>query len=112
MCILQSIYNVKQRIYKACREPIEEPSAECVERDLKMINSDNYFDKCCYVRYRKAGKMRSECLGIFREDFMDIPEFIDGLEADLPEIKIYEFNCNSSYLKIFVLVFALFNLLF
>ena len=112
MCILQSIYNVKQRIYKACREPIEEPSAECVERDLKMINSDNYFDKCCYVRYRKAGKMSSECLGIFRRDFIDIPNLIDIWEKDSPEMKIYEFNCNSSYLKIFVLVFALFNLLF
>ena len=99
MCILQSIYNVKQRIYKACREPIEEPSAECVERDLKMINSDNYFDKCCYVRYRKAGKMRSECLGIFREDFMDIPEFIDGLEADLQKLKYMNLIAILSILK-------------
>ena len=87
--------------------------ATCVDLDLtSKFNENRYYEKCCYMRYRIEGKMGSTCLGIFRRDFIDIPNLIDIWEKDSPEMKIYEFNCNSSYLKIFVLGFALFSLLF
>ena len=65
--------------------------------------------------------MRNGCLGLTREFFMDVPETISILEKGkrkdpayqyFKDSKIYELNCNSSYLKLFALSFALISLLF
>ena len=56
--------------------------------------------------------MKRTCIGVDRQAFMDIPEYIERFENLNPAMKIYELNCNSSYLKIFALGFALFSLLF
>ena len=114
-CVLCRAYNVIEREYGQC-DPGEKPegSSDCVDRDLNAGDKkyNRYFDKCCFLRYRREGVMNSTCIGVDRQAFMDIPEYIERLENLDPAKKIYELNCNSSYLKIFALGFALFSLLF
>jgi len=115
-CVLCRAYNVIERKYGQCvrKETPPEGSSDCVDRDLDAgdENYNRYFDKCCFLRYRKEGEMKRTCIGVDRQAFMDIPEYIERLENLDPAKKIYELNCNSSYLKIFALGFALFSLLF
>ena len=83
----------------------------CVDRDLYANDSDiRYYDRCCYIRYMEEGQMQGSCMGIRREQYMDIVDAIDYLERT-HSIKIYELNCKSSYLQ-FALVFALLSFLF
>ena len=107
----------------------------CVDRDL-YVNSSHirYYDRCCYMRYMNQGQMSGTCIGIRREEYMDIVDAIHNIEreglrhlrwADIHDIqfaagdlhdhsdriKIYELNCKSSYLQ-FALVFALLSFLF
>ena len=86
--------------------------SDCVDLGLAQKNSDRYYDKCCFLRYRRNGIMNLQCLGITRHGFIDVPELIERIEEVFPNMKVYELNCNSSYLKIFALVFALFCLFF
>ena len=114
-CVLCRAYNVIERKYGQCvTKEKPEGSSDCVDRDLDAgdENYNRYFDKCCFLRYRREGVMNSTCIGVDRQAFMDIPEYIERLENLDPAKKIYELNCNSSYLKIFALGFALFSLLF
>ena len=114
-CVLCRAYNVIERGNGQC-EKYENPegSSDCVDRDLNAGDEkhDRYFDKCCFFRYRREGEMKRTCIGVDRQAFMDIPEYIERLENLNKTWKIYELNCNSSYLKIFALGFALFSLLF
>ena len=119
-CVLCRAYNVKEREGYSCDEyylieGIEGKlsASTCVDLGLESIIYENYYyDKCCFVRLRINGYMLSECFGIFRDEFMDVPELIESIEKESPYMKIYEFNCNSSYLKSLALFFALFSLLF
>ena len=114
-CVLCRAYNVIERKYGQCvSDETPEGSSDCVDRDLDAgdENYNRYYDKCCFLRYRREGVMKSTCIGIDRQAFMDIPEYIERLENLNKTWKIYELNCNSSYLKIFALGFALFSLLF
>ena len=114
-CVLCRAYNVIEREYVPCATKEKpEGSSDCVDRDLDAgdENYNRYFDKCCFLRYRSEGLMNSTCIGVDRQAFMDIPEYIERLENLNKTWKIYELNCNSSYLKIFALGFALFSLLF
>ena len=124
-------YNVEEREEGHCMaaenakfdEVVDNPNlslSSCVDRDLYGGKS-RYFDKCCYMRYRKDGFMRHGCIGLNREQVMDIPETIHNLEKgernhflndEFKNSKIYELNCNFSYLKLFALSFALISLLF
>ena len=109
-CVICLAHNVENRNTGDCKGDADGPS-DCV--DLNLIADDNlYYDKCCFYRYRKAGSMVSTCMGVNRQQFIDIPEYIERLEKIDPNLKVYELNCNSSYLKIFALGFALFSLLF
>ena len=114
-CVLCRAYNVIERGNGQC-DKYENPkgSSDCVDRDLDAgdENYNRYFDKCCFLRYRREGVMNSTCIGIDRQAFMDIPEYIEREEKLNKTLKIYELKCNSSYLKIFALGFALFSLLF
>ena len=83
----------------------------CVDRDLYANTSDiRYYDRCCYMRYMRQGEMLGRCVGVGREEYMDIVDTIHYLERSA-RIKIYELNCKSSYLQ-FALVFALLSFLF
>ena len=86
----------------------------CVDRDLYVDASDiryyRYYDRCCYMRYIDQGEMYGRCVGVGREEYMDIVDTIHYVESTAG-IKIYELNCKSSYLQ-FALVFALLSFLF
>ena len=56
------------------------------------------------------GEMVGACIGITREEYIDIVQTINFIERE-SDVKIYELNCKSSYLK-FALVFALLSFLF
>ena len=121
-CQRPRAYNVETRNEIGCRGNFEAAdetysTSTCVDRDLYA--GDGYYDKCCYIRFRKAGEMKQGCIGLKREHFMDVPETIQSMEKgkiymfeNLKDSKIYELNCNSSYLKLFALSFALISLLF
>ena len=116
-CVLCRAYNVKEREGYSCDEFYliegELSTSTCVDLGLESLYYENYYyDKCCFVRLRINGYMLSECFGIYRDEFMDVPELIESIEKESPYMKIYEFNCNSSYLKSLALFFALFSLLF
>ena len=119
-------YNVQNRAYGECNLTLYSASdndlsmSDCVDQDLYYSAGKYYFDKCCYIRYRKEGEMLQGCIGLNREQFMDVPETIRRMEKGdkllnydaFKDSKIYELNCNSCYLKICALGFALISLLF
>ena len=117
-------YNVEDRVEGACTDIGGEASdsistSTCVDRNL-YENKYGYYDKCCYIRFRKDGVMKHECIGLTREYYIDVVQTIENIEkgkmperySKLKDSKIYELNCNSSYLKLFALSFALISLLF
>ena len=107
--------------------------SDCVDRqlshgDLAIDDDDNdgrNYDKCCYFRIMTKGTVYYGCIGLDRDDTMDV---IDGInlgensldkffkDAALREegegFKIYSIDCKASYIKYFSLVFMLFGLLF
>ena len=113
-CILCRAYNVEERDTVKCEGGNPAGASDCVDRNLNAGDDKKsiYYDKCCFFRYREKGEMQSKCKGVDRQEFMDIPEYIERLEKLNPDMKVYELNCNSSYLKLFAFGFTLFNLLF
>ena len=122
-------YNLEDRLPEngQCYRGFDEANdnlyvSSCVDRDLYDIEYGyGYYDKCCYIRFRKEGKMYDGCIGLTREQFIDVPETIESIEKgkkrtnlirNLENSKIYQLNCNSSYLQIFALSLALISLLF
>ena len=104
--------NVEDREEGSCESASAEGTSSCVDRSLYDSNKGRYYDKCCFLRYRANGEMGYSCIGVTSQEYFDIPEFINKLEEESSNMKIYELNCNSSYLKIFALSFALVSLLF
>ena len=94
--------------------------SDCVDLQLYSKTNKRYFDKCCFVRFQKAGVMHSGCVGLFRDQIIDITETIKRMEngdkniwtRDGVNSKIYDLDCKASYIHIFAIVFALFGLLF
>ncbi len=92
----------------------------CIDSNLYSTNKKKYFDKCCYIRTMIKGHMYGGCVGIMRDQFTDITDTITKMEKGDKNIwtsyannsKIYELDCNSSYLRSLALVFALLSLLF
>ena len=106
--------------------------SDCVDR--KLGASRGLYDKCCYYRMMINGKSINGCLGLKRNDTMDVPGYIKISEKQLKDImrsadpesleflglemtegtdvKIYSIDCEASYTKFFVSVFALFCLFF
>ena len=106
--------------------------SDCVDRNLGAPRG--LYDKCCYYRMMINGKSINGCLGLYRNDTMDVPGYIDisekqvkdillskdpeyleslGLEmTEGTDVKIYSIDCEASYTKFFVSVFALFCLFF
>ena len=117
-------YNVEDRVEGNCTNISGEDSdsistSTCVDRNL-YEKGYGYYDKCCYIRFRKEGRMYGGCIGLTREYYIDVVQTIENIEkgkmperySKLKDSKIYELNCNSSYLKLFALSFALISLLF
>ena len=116
--ICQKPYNVKNKD----GEPIcghgfdvstEKPEgvSECIDLGLwseSLWGEIANYDHCCYARYQLAGVMYAKCVGLTEEEYLDIVEYIrmnesgkEKLGSPTRQLKIYDINCFSSYLKIF-----------
>ena len=90
--------------------------SDCV--DLYLWNSEKgkYFDKCCYIRFQKEGRMHAGCVGLSQENYNDIAETIRKMEQGDRSIwtrrgsnsKIYQLDCGSSYFKYITLAAVFF----
>ena len=107
--------------------------SDCVDRQLthddltKYDIDDNggYYDKCCYFRAMVKGIYRYGCIGLDRDDTIDVIDSIDTTEEELAKllrdleileegekVKVYSLDCKASYIKFFASVCMLFALLF
>ena len=94
--------------------------SDCVDLHLWSQTKDKYFDKCCYVRFQINGKMHAGCIGLSQEHFNDSSETIRRMEQGDREIwtreaqgsKIYNLDCDSSFIKHFSLASILLLALF
>ena len=89
--------------------PIPQGVSDCVDTWDKW--EGRYYDRCCYVRFQLQGIMHGGCIALTEEQFSDISESIRKMEngdkkywvTQAAGSKIYQLDCNSSYLKIFSL---------
>ena len=100
--------------------PIPDGVSDCVDLHLWDQKNSRYYDKCCYVRFQHEGNMHAGCIGLIQEYLNDSSETIKRMEQgdkaiwtrDAKNSKIYQLECNSSYLKYIslavLLVFGLF----
>ena len=107
--------------------------SDCVDRQLthddltKYDIDDNggYYDKCCYFRAMVKGTYYYGCIGLDRDDTIDVIDSIDTTEEELAKllrdleileegekVKVYSLDCKASYIKFFASVCMLFALLF
>ena len=107
--------------------------SDCVDRQLthddltKYDIDDNggYYDKCCYFRAMVKGTYYYGCIGLDRDDTIDVIDSIDATEEELAKllrdleileegekVKVYSLDCKASYIKFFASVCMLFALLF
>ena len=93
--------------------------SDCVDLNLYSVNKSKYYDKCCYVRFQLNGQMHQGCVGLNQEQFSDTTETIYKMEngdrliwtSAARNSKIYQLDCNASYLKFISLAVALIGLL-
>ena len=101
-------YNVKNKDGNGSCGSGQKPGgvSDCIDQTL-WVDGANY-GHCCYMRYQKAGYMDADCVGLTEEEYLDIVEYIRMQESgdekfgsETRQLKIYDINCFSSYLKIF-----------
>jgi len=81
--------------------------SDCVDNLLWDPHKGKYYDRCCYIRFQLKGSMHGGCIGLSEEQFLDITETIRRLEngdknlwtSNAANSKVYQLDCNSSYLK-------------
>ena len=135
ICVLTETHihalNVEQRSAVSCedmevydngqwRDNAIEGLSECVDLDLRSTKGINaYYARCCYVRFQVDGDMHHGCIGLTQDQFSDTTETIDKMEKgdtsiwSVPStnLKIYQLDCSSSYLKFISLAIVLIGLL-
>ncbi len=94
--------------------------SDCVDYDL--YNGNGYYHKCCFMKILAGGQYYNGCTGLTTEEYMDITYTISKIEETIEEEgkesgtnfkgKVYQLECEASYVQIFALAFALFGLLF
>ena len=90
--------------------------SDCVDLYLWNSAKEKYFDKCCYIRFQKEGRMHAGCVGLSQENYNDIAETIRRMEQGDKTIwtrrgsnsKIYQLDCGSSYFKYITLAAVFF----
>jgi len=90
--------------------------SDCVDLYPWSQKRRKYYDKCCYIRFQKAGKMHAGCIGLSQENYNDIAETIRRMELGDKTIwttrginsKIYQLDCGSSYFKYITLAAVFF----
>ena len=94
--------------------------SDCVDTLLWDKYDSRYYDRCCYVRFQIEGNMHAGCIALTEEQYSDISESIIKMEngdkkywgAAATGSKIYQLDCNSSYLKILSFASILLALIF
>ena len=93
--------------------------SDCVDTLLWDRYEGRYYDRCCYVRFQYQGYMHGACMSLTEEQFSDISESIRKMEEGNKRFwlapagtKIYQLDCNSSYLKLLSLATILLALIF
>ena len=82
--------------------------SDCVDLQLWSQKSKKYYDKCCYVRFQKDGKMHAGCVGLSQFHYSDITETIKKMEKGDIHVwtrnainsKIYQLDCSSNYISV------------
>ncbi len=89
--------------------------SDCVDRKLSHSDDSDgdikYYDKCCYIRAMVNGSYVYGCIGLDRNETIDIVDTINLIEEG-QNLKIYSIDCKASYIKYFASVFMIFFLLF
>ena len=85
--------------------------SDCIDLHLWSESKKKYYDRCCYVRFQIDGEMHAGCVGLSQENLNDSTETIKRMQRGDRAIwtrsaegsKIYQLDCNSSFLKYFYL---------
>ena len=93
--------------------------SDCVDTLMWDKYEQRYYDRCCYVRFQHQGNMHAGCIALKEEQYLDITESIrkmeDGDKAywvkEAAGSKIYQLDCNASYLKLLSFAFILLALI-
>ena len=88
--------------------PIPQGVSDCVDTLMWDKWEGRYYDRCCYVRFQLKGVMHAGCIALTEDQYLDISESIRRMEngdkqywvTEAKGSKIYQLDCNSSYLKI------------
>ena len=110
--------------------------SDCADRRLSKDAFENdgytdqdingkYYDKCCYIRAKLQGSYIYGCIGLERNETIDVIDYINleekrfskylrstGEIEEGQDFKIYSLNCKASFIKFLASVFMLFFLLF
>ena len=100
--------------------PIPQGVSDCVDTLMWDKYEGKYYDRCCYVRFQKDGIMHGGCIALTEEQYLDISESIRKMENGDRSYwvtagagtKIYQLDCNSSYLKLLSFASILLALIF
>ena len=99
---------------------IPQGASDCVDTLMWDKYENRYYDRCCFVRFQIEGVMHAGCIALTEEQFSDISESIRKMEngdkrywvSNAAGSKIYQLDCNSSYLKILSLASIILALVF
>ena len=93
--------------------------SDCVDTLMWDKWDNRYYDRCCYVRFQFKGEMHMACMSLTEEQYSDISESIRKMEEGNKRYwlapagtKIYQLDCNSSYLKLLSFATILLALIF
>ena len=93
--------------------------SDCVDTLMWDKYDQRYYDRCCYVRFQHQGDMHAGCIALKEEQYLDISESIRKMEdgdiaywvREAAGSKIYQLDCNASYLKLLSFAFILLALI-
>ena len=99
---------------------IPQGASDCVDTLMWDKYENRYYDRCCFVRFQHNGVMHAGCIALTEEQFSDISESIRKMEngdkkywvAEAANSKIYQLDCNSSYLKLLSFASIILSLIF
>ena len=94
--------------YDEFNDEIPNGVSDCVDTLMWDKYEGRYYDRCCYVRFQLKGVMHAGCIALTEDQYLDISESIRRMEngdkqywvTEAKGSKIYQLDCNSSYLKL------------
>ena len=94
--------------YDEFNDEIPNGVSDCADTLMWDKYEGRYYDRCCYVRFQLKGVMHAGCIALTEDQYLDISESIRRMEngdkeywvTEAKDSKIYQLDCNSSYLKL------------